>query len=91
MSPGTRAVLALVSIGVIAAAGNSLAIVQPSPLVLTHGIASGDVTASSAVIWARASGKAQMHVEVAANPSFQRVKSSRSRRPPLRPPILRLA
>lgn len=78
MSIGTRAVLALVTIGVIAAAGNSLAIVGSSPLVLTHGIASGDVTASSAVIWARASGRAQMHVEVAANPSFRRVKSSRS-------------
>jgi alkaline phosphatase D len=48
------------------------------PLVLTHGIASGDVTASSAVIWARASGTAQMHVEVATDPAFQHVKSSRS-------------
>jgi alkaline phosphatase D len=78
MSTGTRVVLTLVVTGVIAAVGNSLAVVQPSPLVLTHGIASGDVTASSAVIWGRASGKSQMHVEVAADPSFRAVKSSRS-------------
>ena len=51
---------------------------EPTALVLSHGIASGDVTASSAVIWARASGQAQMHVEVATDSQFQRVKSSRS-------------
>jgi alkaline phosphatase D len=33
------------------------------PLRLTHGIASGDVTATGAVIWARASGPARMVVE----------------------------
>ena len=48
------------------------------PLVLTHGVASGDVTPSSAVIWARASGEAQMHVEIAADAGFEGVKSSRS-------------
>ncbi len=50
----------------------------PRPLVLTHGVASGDVTASSAVIWARSSGRAQMHVEVDTAPSFSRPKSGRS-------------
>lgn len=32
-------------------------------LHITHGVASGDVTAHSAVIWARASDRADMHVE----------------------------
>jgi len=34
----------------------------PSRLELTHGIASGDVTASSAVVWGRASAEARMQV-----------------------------
>ncbi len=38
---------------------------------VTHGVASGDVTAQSAVIWARASrGPAQMHVAYATDPAF---------------------
>jgi hypothetical protein len=43
-------------------------------LRITHGIASGDVTAHSAVIWARASGPAQMHVEYDTEPGFARPK-----------------
>jgi alkaline phosphatase D len=50
----------------------------PAPLVLTHGIASGDVTSSTAVIWARASGKAQMHVDVDTDPALSRPRSSKS-------------
>jgi len=45
------------------------------PLVITHGIASGDVTPTSAVIWARASSKAQMHVEIDTEPTFGHAKS----------------
>lgn len=37
------------------------------PLRVTHGVASGDVTATTAVIWARASGPARMYVEVHPN------------------------
>lgn len=48
------------------------------PLVLTHGVSSGDVTASSAVVWARASGEARMHVEVSDDAGFAQVKSTRS-------------
>lgn len=48
------------------------------PLLLTHGVASGDVTGSSAVVWARTSGEAQMHVEVSDDAGFARVKSTRS-------------
>ena len=36
------------------------------PLRVTHGVAAGDVTASSAVIWSRASGPARMAVEYGA-------------------------
>ena len=45
-------------------------------MTITHGIASGDVTASSAVIWARASGLGQMHVEYDTSPEFAQPKSS---------------
>jgi alkaline phosphatase D len=45
------------------------------PLVLTHGTASGDVTDSSAIIWGRASGEAQMHVEIATNPAMTGAQS----------------
>ncbi len=44
---------------------------NPSLISVTHGVASGDVTATSAIIWARASqGPAQMHVEYATDPAF---------------------
>jgi phosphodiesterase/alkaline phosphatase D-like protein len=45
------------------------------PLVLTHGVASGDVTDSSAIIWGRASGNAQVHVEIATNATMAGAKS----------------
>jgi alkaline phosphatase D len=44
------------------------------PLRITHSVASGDVTATTAVIWARASGPARMYVEVHPNPLFTRKK-----------------
>lgn len=44
------------------------------PLTITHGVASGDVTATTAVIWARASGPARMYVEVDTNPTFAKAK-----------------
>lgn len=42
---------------------------QPN-LSLTHGVASGDVTAQSAVLWARASGPGEMVFEVSQDASF---------------------
>ena len=51
---------------------------RPQPLALTHGIASGDVTASSVVIWGRATARAQMHADLATDVGFASVKSSRS-------------
>ena len=50
---------------------------------LTHGVASGDVTSRSAVIWARASGPGEMVVDVdsdSAFPSPRRFRSRNSRR-----------
>jgi alkaline phosphatase D len=41
-------------------------------LRITHGIAVGEVTDSSAVIWARSSYPALMHVRLALDPSFAR-------------------
>ena len=82
MSRSTRYMLALGAAAGILGAGSPSARSSPAgplqPLVLTHGIASGDVTASSAVIWARSSERAQMHVEVDTEPTFPHPKSGRS-------------
>ena len=76
MSPRTTSVLALTTCAVVAIAGTTSSISgSPPPLVLTHGVASGDVTTSSAVIWGRLSSSAQMHVEVADNPAMARPKA----------------
>jgi alkaline phosphatase D len=55
--------------------GRTLRADRPPTLVITHGVASGDVTPSSAVIWARASGPAHMHVEIDTHPGFRHPKS----------------
>ena len=75
----TRFVVALGTAALILAIRSAPSAQGPKqPLVLTHGIASGDVTSSTAVIWARASGKAQMHVEIDTDPAFAHPKSGRS-------------
>jgi alkaline phosphatase D len=78
MSPLVRFASGVGMAAVVAAVGGSSAHTAPDALVLTHGVASGDVTASSAVVWARASGQAQMHVEVSTSSGFDGVKSTRS-------------
>ena len=45
-------------------------------LFLTHGVASGDVTNHSAIIWARVNKQAQMYVEYDNNPNFLHPSSS---------------
>lgn len=46
-------------------------VLPASRIDVSHGVASGDVTATGAVIWARASsGPAQMHVEYGTDPAF---------------------
>ena len=44
-------------------------------LVITHGIATGDVTNDSAVVWSRSNQEAQMHVEYDTNSNFSQPKS----------------
>ena len=39
-------------------------------LVITDGIASGDVTDNSAIVWSRTNAQAMMHVQYDTNPSF---------------------
>lgn len=78
MSQRTSLIFLLGAVSLAAAGGGAPATGAPQPLVLTHGVASGDVTASSAVIWARANAPAQMHVEVASTWSFEGAKSGRS-------------
>jgi alkaline phosphatase D len=43
---------------------------QGTDLVITHGVASGDVTDHSAIIWSRSNKEAQMHIEYGTNSSF---------------------
>lgn len=51
--------------------GRDLALaVRRADLYIDGGVASGDVTAGSAVIWGRASGEASMHVEYDTDPNF---------------------
>lgn len=59
-----------VALGIVCGAAILIATQGPAGPVLTHGVASGDVTASSAVIWARASGPARMHVEADTDRTF---------------------
>jgi alkaline phosphatase D len=47
----------------------------PAPPHLHHGVASGDVTDTSAVIWARADGEATLVVEYATSPEFSDVRN----------------
>ena len=69
-------VIAAITLAVIAVAGGRQTLSgSQAPLVVTHGIASGDVTATSAVVWARASGRARMHVEIATNAAMAGAKS----------------
>lgn len=43
---------------------------QAAPPVFTHGVAAGDVTPFSAVVWTRVDQKTTLTVEVSANPAF---------------------
>ena len=45
-------------------------------LVINQGIASGDVTDDSAVVWSRSNREAQMHVEYDTNSNFSQPRST---------------
>lgn len=45
-------------------------------LIISHGIASGDITNDSAVVWSRSNQGAQMHVEYDINSNFSQPKST---------------
>ena len=47
-------------------------------LFITHGIASGDVTNQSAIIWSRANREAQLHVEYDTDPNFSHPKLTKN-------------
>ena len=68
-------VLSLNSIGLL----SFLAFAQNSnKLFITDGIASGDVTNNSAIIWSRTNAQALMHVQYDTNSSFSHAKSSKT-------------
>jgi alkaline phosphatase D len=86
-----RAVLRAGAMGVGAAAAGLVvpAVATGAPLVrtgrpvLTHGVQSGDVSSTGAIVWTRADRPARMLVEVAFDPSFRH--SRRVRGPVLTP------
>src|SRR5437870_12594242 len=63
-------VLAVSGLGARAALG-APALVRSGRPSLTHGVQSGDVTASSATVWTRADRPSRMIVEVATDPTFR--------------------
>jgi phosphodiesterase/alkaline phosphatase D-like protein len=51
----------------------------PAPVVaFTHGVASGDVTPVSAILWTRVSTEARLTLEVSPDRSFQRIAERRT-------------
>jgi alkaline phosphatase D len=66
---GICLVLALV-LGLGAARAERQTSRAPVRPVITHGVASGDVSASTALIWARANSPARMHVQLSRSPRF---------------------
>ena len=71
---GNNGISLLLNLGitVLAQEGNN------KSLELTHGIASGDVTNDSAVVWARSNREAQMHVEYDTYSNFSQSNSLNS-------------
>lgn len=57
---------------VVATASLPAGAAPPAPAVLTHGVAVGDVTDTSAVLWARVDRPARVHFEVATDAAFRR-------------------
>lgn len=62
-------VLAIMS--AYAVSGSSVWTASPQPLPITHGVAAGDVTTDSVVIWSRTNQDAAMHVVVRARGALQ--------------------
>ena len=60
----------------LAAPGRAPAFLRSRPQ-LTHGIQSGDVTANSAIVWARADRPSRMLVEIAPTPGFRHARRVR--------------
>ncbi|HZU07987.1 MAG TPA: alkaline phosphatase D family protein [Chloroflexota bacterium] len=74
--PTVRPAVAAAREGLSAHPASSALSAAAEPLTLTHGVASGDVTAESAVVWARASGPALLHVEYDTDPLFRQPRSA---------------
>lgn len=71
--------LCLIVIGGIAAAASpGIASAQAYTDTLPNGVASGDVTGTSAVLWARSTAAGTVTFEVAADPTFNSVLMTRS-------------
>jgi alkaline phosphatase D len=62
--------IVITSIGIFSVLTSNTIYAVHERLSVTHGIASGDVTDKSVVIWSRANKQAQMHVEYDTDPNF---------------------
>jgi alkaline phosphatase D len=65
----------LLSVPLVSSGGHSTRLARPT---LTHGIASGDVTATSAAIWARADGPARIEIEISPRKGFSGARRLRA-------------
>jgi alkaline phosphatase D len=66
-----------------AAGSRAATLVRTSAPLLTHGVQSGDVTGSGAVVWARADRQARMFVQVSPTGRFDSAALTRTIRGPL--------
>jgi alkaline phosphatase D len=60
----------LVALFAVSVGGAGSAVTAETP-TLTHGVAAGDVTATSAIVWTRASGPARIDVEIGRDSRFR--------------------
>ena len=73
-----RAAIVFAALAVAAGSGiHSSLVGQTRSLQITHGVASGDVTADSAIVWARANGPAELIVEYDTDSGFADPQSAK--------------
>ena len=62
---------ALAAVAVALGGGLFLAAASPKPVVFTHGVASGDLSATSAILWTRVDRRAWLMLEISLSADFE--------------------
>jgi alkaline phosphatase D len=70
--------LVVLALGLVSFCLNQPSVTAAPPLAFTHGVASGEVTPFSAVLWTRLDQSAYLRVEVATDPAFQHIALTRT-------------